>query len=180
MPYLITTSANAEHQARFRTKMLLIWKPISCKLIKSGILFRPTSPRLIQQPGVLSSSQLGQPREMWQAVFLPMLLQVSKPLEKTERRSIMIYRVVASEDLQRGFILQKEKYRTSTKMIQVSHPSFPTTDLTDLLRALVGLRPLGIPKGDACHWKDARNLTDSSCANNLITLFPVDNHYVYI
>ena len=63
---------------------------------------------------------------------------------------------------------------------QVSHPSFPTTDLTDLLRAIVGLRPLGIPKGDACHWKDARNLTDSSCANNLITLFPVDNHYVYI
>ena len=49
-------------------------------------------------------------------------------------------------------------------MIQVSHPSFPTTDLTDLLRALVGLRPLGIPKGDACYWKDARNLTDSSCA----------------
>jgi len=49
-------------------------------------------------------------------------------------------------------------------LIQVSHPSFPTTDLTDLLRALVGLRPLGIPKGDACHWKDARNLTDSSCA----------------
>ena len=56
------------------------------------------------------------------------------------------------------------KIRQALYLIQVSHPSFPTTDLTDLLRALVGLRPLGIPKGDACYWKDARNLTDSSCA----------------
>ena len=102
-------------------------------------------------------------------------------VRQTHRDIHNLYRIDASQyDEEHKLSLPEKVVFSGRLVIQVSHPSFSTTDLTDLLRALVGLRPLGIPKGDACHWKDARNLTDSSCANNLITLFPVDNHYVYI